>query len=303
MFVSVIIPVYNDCERLKLCLAALRDQSFPEEHYEIIIVDNGRNEGIREAGARYRCRLLVNERNTGDAARNKGIAAAQGDILAFTDSDCIPARDWIAMGVRRLFDAPNCGSLAGRITWHFRDPERPAAVEWYDSVTNLQQRTVIERYGFGVTANLFTRKAVIDRTGWFDDSLPYLSDFEWGMRVQYHGYASVYADDVVVSHAARTSLWQLCRRAANHGDAFYRLSKRKEEWLAPYIRRYRNTRAVVMLKRFLEEICTTLAVAGPKPLSHRIQFILIHIFIKSVEALKLGRILYERDADRDKQRS
>ena len=101
--VSVIIPVYNDAERLKLCLDALARQTYPGDRYEVIVVDNGSQQDPELVTSRYEQVTLAHEACRGSyAARNTGLALARGDVLAFTNSDCIPAADWIEHGVARL---------------------------------------------------------------------------------------------------------------------------------------------------------------------------------------------------------
>ena len=115
-FVSVIIPVYNDSKRLKICLAALENQTFPQKQYEVIVIDNGSQEDIRSVTNQYKQAVIYTEFQTGSyAARNKGISVSKGDILAFTDSDCIPASDWIENGVARLQTDSKCGLIAGKV--------------------------------------------------------------------------------------------------------------------------------------------------------------------------------------------
>jgi len=100
LFASVIIPVYNDVKRLEICLKTLEAQTYNKDRYEVIVIDNGFNENIESAAAKYRhVKLLKESRPGAEAARNTGIAAAAGEVLAFTDSDCVPAEDWLEKGV------------------------------------------------------------------------------------------------------------------------------------------------------------------------------------------------------------
>lgn len=99
LFVSVIIPVLNDSERLKLCLEALEHQTYPKKLYEVIVVDNGSDQSIGSVVSKFTQATATAESHPGSyVARNKGILIAQGDIIAFTDADCIPALDWIEKG-------------------------------------------------------------------------------------------------------------------------------------------------------------------------------------------------------------
>ena len=95
-FVSVIVPVYNDGQRIGKCIEALLIQTYPQAHFEIIIVDNGSNDNTRSVIEEHPVKLLVEDRiQSSYAARNKGIKNAKGEVIAFTDADCIPAPDWI----------------------------------------------------------------------------------------------------------------------------------------------------------------------------------------------------------------
>jgi len=102
-FVSGIVPVYNDTSRLVLCLDALEHQSCPTERFEVVVVDNGPRPSLEPPIADFRQSRVGHEPRPGSyAARNRGTRSARGRILAFTDADCIPARNWIHTGVGAL---------------------------------------------------------------------------------------------------------------------------------------------------------------------------------------------------------
>ncbi len=166
-FVSVIIPVFNDAERLRLCLQALERQSYPRDRYEVVVVDNGSDDDLQPVVDPYKQVVLLRERRPGSyAARNAGIAKAKGDILAFTDADCIPDRQWIALGAARFLAADNCGLVAGQIELFFQNPSQPTAVELYDSIKiGFPQAEFVAESHYGATANLFTSKAIVEAVG------------------------------------------------------------------------------------------------------------------------------------------
>ncbi|MCB2183199.1 MAG: glycosyltransferase family 2 protein [Desulfobulbaceae bacterium] len=209
-FVSVIIPTFNDSKSLVQCLKALEDQTYPPRCYEIIVVDNGSQENIVELAKKYPHVKTAHEKKPGSySARNRGLLMAQGEIFAFTDSDCIPDRQWLANGVVHLLKKPDCGMVGGRIKLYCRNNEKPTMVELYEIATAFQQKKNIYEAKFSVTANLFTSKKVIDRVGQFDATLKSGGDVEWGNRVYKNGFSLVYGDDVCVSHPARRTVKQL----------------------------------------------------------------------------------------------
>lgn len=213
-FISVIIPVFNDRERLQLCLKALENQTYPQELYEVVVVDNASEENIAEVTSQFKQVVLTVETKRGSyAARNQGIKIAKGELLAFTDSDCIPTKNWLEKGVGYLLSASGGAVFAGRIDIFFKNPNKPKAAEVYDKICHLQQKKYVEEQNYGATANLFTYKKVFEKVGLFDPHLKSGGDANWGKRVFSYGYPIVYADDVKVLHPARDSVTQLARKA------------------------------------------------------------------------------------------
>jgi glycosyltransferase involved in cell wall biosynthesis len=206
-FVSVVIPVYNDPGRLPKCLAALEEQCYPTDRYEVIVVDNGSEASIESQAQAFPHVRTALERTPGSyAARNMGISLAGGSVIAFTDSDTLPCPDWIEKGVEALSAAPNCGLVGGRISLFVKDPERPTAMELYDLVCAFPQNDFINTYRFAATANVFTSREVLEKVGTFNPILKSSGDREWCRRVLDAGYSLKYADDVCVTHPARHDL-------------------------------------------------------------------------------------------------
>ena len=221
-FVSVIIPVFNDRDRLELCLCALEQQTYPRDLYEVIVVDNASDEDIKSVAGQFQQTFTVYENCRGSyTARNKGISVAKGEIIAFTDSDCIPAKNWLETGIRYLLSVPNCGLAAGRIQFFFKDPYRPTSVEIFDSMINLQQEKYVTENNFGATANLFTFKQIFEDIGFFNSDLKSGGDVEWGLRVSAQGYSLLYAEESCVAHPTRYSLRQLAKKIIRQTGGAY----------------------------------------------------------------------------------
>lgn len=229
-FASVIIPVFNDALKLRQCLQALAVQTYGQSCYEVIVVDNGSGdpEQVFAAVDEYPFAIATQELTPGSyAARNRGLALAQGEVIAFTDADCIPNPDWLETGVSILTATPNCGLVAGQIQLFFVNPEGPTMVELYESLRALPQREFVEQHHYGATANVLTTRQVIDRVGEFDSRFKSSGDAEWGQRVHACGYQLVYAEAVVVRHPTRSSWREFYGRTRRLAGGHYDLQLRK----------------------------------------------------------------------------
>jgi len=216
-FVSVIVPVYNDAAGIQVVLGALVAQTYPREAYEIIVADNGSQDATRrvvvQVQAKYPdlVRLVLEDRTQGSyAARNKGIRAAQGEILAFTDADCVPIPEWVERGVKAI-QGSNAAFAAGQVKMTFRGP-KPNVWEYLDAARRLNQRCYVEN-GFGATANLFVRRALFNEHGLFRNDLKSGGDYEFGRRLTEAGEKLVYAERAIVYHPARATLRSELKKA------------------------------------------------------------------------------------------
>ena len=95
--ISVIVPHLNQAEQLRRCLESLRRQTYPVEHFEIIVVDNGSKAlPTAEVGEHPNAKLEREATPGPGPARNRGVAVARGNVLAFIDADCIADQGWLA---------------------------------------------------------------------------------------------------------------------------------------------------------------------------------------------------------------
>jgi len=211
--VSIIVPVFNDEDRLVACLERLDQQSYPRDRFEVIVADNGSACNVQALVSRYPRTSFVSEKRPGSyAARNAGLAIATGEIIGFTDSDCLPQNDWVARGVASLQRNPGAGLVGGRVVLFPRDPQKLTHTELYQQVSGFPQQQYIEEKQFAVTANLFTFRKVLDDVGFFEGALKSNGDKHWGQRVFDSGYLQVYAEDAVVEHPSRRNVVDLARK-------------------------------------------------------------------------------------------
>lgn len=207
--VSVVIPHYNDLQNLDACLALLMAQSLPREAFEVIVADNMSPCGLAavEAVAGDRARVVPAPEKGAGPARNAGAAAASAPVLAFLDSDCRPARDWL---LRAMEASARATVVGGRVDVFAEDPQRLTGPEAFEAVFGFDNRTYVEQKGFSVSANLIVRREVFDAVGPFRPAVS--EDLEWCLRAGRAGHPPVYADDVVVGHPARRTWSELARK-------------------------------------------------------------------------------------------
>jgi glycosyltransferase involved in cell wall biosynthesis len=301
LFVSVIVPVFNDRDRLKICLEALENQTYPQNLYEIIVVDNASNDGeeVKEVVARFSQAFVTYESFPSSfAARNQGISLAKGDIIAFTDADCIPAVDWIEKGVKNLLFTPNCGLVAGKIEVFFKDSNRVTPVELYESITAFPQKELIEKYNYAATANIFTFKNVIERVGNFDAHLKSSGDIEWGQRVAKFGYQQVYADEVCVAHPARYSFAQLFKRTVRLAGGMYDLYDKKSSSALEKNKMY----AIGLVQNLVPPVNFWLKIlfqSNLKSLNQKLQVCWVMFLVRYISAGETLRLKFGGSSTRD----
>jgi len=205
--VSVVVPHFEDLENLGRCLDALDAQTFRD--FETIVADNASPSGAAAVAAviAVRATLVIAPERGAGAARNAGVAAATGRILAFTDADCVPDPGWLAAGVAALAATDLVG---GAMRVSFADDSAPTPVEAFERVFAFDNRAYVEDKGFSVTANLFTRAHVFDAVGGFRAHVS--EDADWCLRARAAGYRIAYAPAAIVAHPARRTWAQLTRK-------------------------------------------------------------------------------------------
>lgn len=219
-FVSVVVPVYNDPAGIKATLDSLLRQSSPTDRYEVVVVDNGSTDETRAVVRGYReafdgLRLLVEDEIQGSyAARNRGIDAATGPVVAFVDADMVVDPDWIEDVARRMART-DAEYLACDVRLFTACEE--GAVAKYNRLNDLHVERFIEDLSFAPTCCLVVRRTLLEDVGRFDPRLRSGGDLEFGNRVAASGRRLRYAPDLVMYHPTRTTLGALLRKARRVG--------------------------------------------------------------------------------------
>lgn len=198
--VSVVVPHYDDLDRLDRCLDLLMAQTFPAAEREIIVADNGSPQGEDAVRARIagRARLVIAPEKGAGLARNVGVAAARAPLLAFTDADCLPEPGWLAAGLAALAHTDVIGGGMKVVPEH---AGRLTGAEAFEHVFAFSNERYVREEGFTVTANLFCARSTFDAVGPFRTGVS--EDIEWSRRATAKGFHLAYAADAVVGHPPR----------------------------------------------------------------------------------------------------
>lgn len=214
-FVSVVVPHYNDPAGLARCIDALMHQTFPADRFEVVVADNRSEMGLDAVvaavaampGTGGRVRVVDAPEQGAGPARNAGVAASRGAILAFTDSDCVPVAGWLAAGVAGVDDATVVG---GKVRVLVDDPARRTPVEAFETVFAFRFDQYIAKKGFTGSGNLFCTRRLFDRVGGFGNGLS--EDVDWSHRARAAGARIVYVEAAEIGHPARRTWAELARK-------------------------------------------------------------------------------------------
>ena len=222
--VSVVIPVLNAARTLPLLFDAL-DQLAPAP-LEIFLVDNGStNDGptlMRSFAERTErtVKILEESKKSAAAARNTGIRAANGELVAFTDSDCSPDPTWLT-NLASSFDDPDVGAVAGRVV----GAQETTLLELFGSLFTLRlpaepsrHREWTPRSGGFPTANFSVRRALANELGGFDENVViYGEDYDFCARIYDLGASIAYRPEALVAHHHRANLGGMTKQAFGFG--------------------------------------------------------------------------------------
>jgi len=240
---SVITPTFNRVDEIRELLRSLEVQKLDSNDFEVVIVDDGSEDGTRsylETFARdtsLQLRFLTQDHKGPGAARNLGMSVSRGQIYVFIDSDCLASPEWL-YEIRRHFERdPSIDAFGGRDDAH-------------DSFSSL-----LKAINFSMTSFLFTggmrggakkrlakfyprsfnmglRRGIAEKIGGFG-ALRHGQDIEFSHRLIRSGARVVYIHEAVVYHKRRTSLKKFFRQVFNWGVARINLSRIDRAMLEP----------------------------------------------------------------------
>ncbi|MFW6030034.1 MAG: glycosyltransferase [Halanaerobiales bacterium] len=213
--ISVIIPVYNSEQFLRELFNSIEEQTIEFHYFEIIFVDNmstdqspflinefiNRNEAINASYYRY------SEKASSYAARNYGVRKSAGDILAFTDSDCILHKDWIN-NIYNEFMGRDDLIISGNIELFLDDKKN--IWENFDKIVHMRNDLRIKNKQIA-TANMAVRKKTFLKIGFFSE-VKSGGDFSWAEKAASLNIVIFYKQNIIVFHPSRKSYQEIRKK-------------------------------------------------------------------------------------------
>ncbi|HEY1260465.1 MAG TPA: glycosyltransferase [Stellaceae bacterium] len=215
--VSVVVCAYNAERTMAQCLASLAVLNYPD--YEVIVVNDGSRDRTLEIAESFGCCRIISQPNKGlSAARNVGAEAATGEVVAYTDSDCVADPDWLNYLVAKM-EANGLAACGGP---NFPPPEEslvPAAVAVSPGgPTHVLIGDEVAEHIAG--CNMAFRREALLALGGFDPVYRAAGDdVDICWRFQDAGYVIGFSPAAVVWHFRRNTVKAYCRQQQGYGKA------------------------------------------------------------------------------------
>lgn len=243
--VSIVIPVKDQEKTIRKCIDSLLNLDYPE--YEIIIVDNNSKDKSPTLVKRYKNRKirLLFERKPGSySARNKGIQIAKGEIIAFSDGDCVIDKNWLKFLVQPFKDK-RVGGVGGKI-----DVYKPKnKFELYCSkFHHLNEMYIKEKNPFLLTANVAYKKKILEDINLFDGNLYSGGDVDVSWKVMKLGYRLYFEPKAIVSHIYEETPFKMFKKSFYRGKYRALINIRHK---TPYEKE--NKRHITSLKQMIKK--------------------------------------------------
>jgi len=199
--ISVIVPVYNAAPYLEACIQCLLSQNFPEQQYEVIMIDNNSTDGSGTIIQRHPdVQYLKEERHGSYFTRNTGIITADGDILAFTDADCVPSSDWLR-NIEAAMSQPDINIALGHCQYASDSGTLSLLADYENAKAAYAFSSKEKSLYYAYTNNMAVRRQLFNQLGLFLE-IPRGADVVFVRRVleHYPNDSIRYFPDICVRH-------------------------------------------------------------------------------------------------------
>jgi len=220
--ISVIVPVKNGGAKIQDLLESLMQVDYNKDKLEVIIVDGNSADNTREIVSRYPVKLLTEEKHGINGARNTGLKHSEGEIIVFTDSDCVVPKNWIKRIVEDFQDS-KVGCVGGNVQGYYDDfLSRYSDESIIPVMRRFERREILDTVKpplhYPAGCNMAVRREIIDEVGFFDENIMYgFDEDELVERICRKGNEMVLDPEILVEHKHRSTLKELLKQNFRYG--------------------------------------------------------------------------------------
>lgn len=235
--VSIIVTVKNEEKYVADLLDSIAKLDYSGD-LETIFIDGESTDKTHEIILRYPFVKLIVQKCNLPQGRNIGIKNANGELIAFTDGDCVVDKDWIKNVVKNFGEQPGTGVVGGAFIPAF---SHGLVTQFfiYEAGTTLPAKSGFASYDNIGGGNMACRRDVLDKAGGFDERFIQGDDLDLNFRVSNLGYKLFFDNDVKVYHKYRTTFKEALKWGYNCGrfsSLQYRTTKNYTKFLFPFRR-------------------------------------------------------------------
>lgn len=257
--VSVVVCTYNGAGRIKSLLDSLKKQTY--KNLEIIIVDDGSTDGTSDIVKKYPFKRITHEGNNNKGladSRNKGVEVSKGDIIVFTDDDCVADKNWIKEIAKCYQKNPSVNGVGGKIkpysletlfekydhyarhpiffhpTYEYNRKERIRS--YLGKMFSMKKKTLKDGQKLSAVMGLNSsyKKDIIKEVGMHEPGLRRGVDFDLNMKLRKEGILNaVYCDRAIIYHKHRIGFKAFVKHVFDYGKAYMKVWRLRKEvkWL------------------------------------------------------------------------
>lgn len=202
MKISVVIPAYNEEKLIGKCLDAINRQTLSKKDYELIVVDNNSTDKTAAIAKKKGARVVSYTKKKGAIwAKQFAITQAKADIIAVTDADAIPDREWLE-NILMLMENKKVMCVGGTVHATGKNRFAIGLLVFFDGFARMNQYVGIP---FIWGSNMAFRRKAFKAVGGFNTRLKTSDDWEFTMRIQkkYGLRSAVYTNKLKVKASPR----------------------------------------------------------------------------------------------------
>jgi len=286
-FVSVVVGIRNEERYIEECIESLLRLDYPQDSYEIIIVDGMSTDKTRDIVKKYPVRLLLNERKNVAAARNLGVENSRGNFVAFTDGDCKVDPLWLKTLVDEMKSAPedvacvggpnlifDTDPVFGRVVGHAQET-------FLGSGGSAQSKNSTKKHYVGSlpNCNAMYKKYTIKEAGYFDERFVVGQDGDLNYRINKRGHKFLYIPEAKVLHHRRGTLKSFSIRMFKYGMWMAELFKKHGE----FVRWYAFLPSIAIVFAVLSLIVSLISPAPIVPLLALMALYFVLVLVTSIQ--------------------